>query len=182
VSTPTRRDRDWLDSLFADHHRAVLVYATRRVPAADADDVLAEVFATAWQHRERIPEPPLPWLYRTASHHVLHVYRARGRRDSLAERLAAEPSSSVTDHAEQVAQGLDDKARVARAMAALTPQDAEILRLASWEQLDTDEIAYVLGCSRAAAKVRLHRARRRIAARLEQPATTTSMTSLEVTA
>jgi RNA polymerase sigma-70 factor (ECF subfamily) len=81
-----------------------------------------------------------------------------------------------------VAQRLDDKARVAKAMAALTPQDAEILRLASWEQLDTDEIAYVLGCSRTAAKVRLHRARRRIAARLEQPTTFTSTTSLEVIA
>src|SRR4051794_29200699 len=91
VSTPTERDRGWLDALFADHHRAVLIYTARRVPAADVDDVLAEVFATAWQHKDRVPDPPLPWLYRTASHHVLHVYRARGRRDRLAQRLAAEP-------------------------------------------------------------------------------------------
>jgi RNA polymerase sigma-70 factor (ECF subfamily) len=182
VSTPTERGRDWLDALFANHHRAVLIYAARRVPVAEVDDVLAEVFATAWQHRDRVPDPPLPWLYRTASHHVLHVYRAGGRRDRLAQRLAAEPVAAVSDHAEGVAKRLDDQARVAQAMAALRPPDVEILRLASWEQLDTDEIAYVLGCSRTAAKVRLHRARRRIAARLEQPTTCTGTTSLEVIA
>ena len=160
---PPPRDRAWLEALFAAHARAVVAYAARRVQPSEVDDVLAEVFTAAWQHRERVPDPALPWLYRTASHVVLHAWRSRGRADRLAARLQAEPARHVDDHADRVAASLDDSARVLTALAALTPRDAEVLRLAAWEELDTDELAYVLGCSRTAAKVRLHRARRRFA-------------------
>lgn len=174
--TATSRDRAWLEALFDAHHAAVLAYARRRVPVDDADDVLAEVYTAAWQHRDRVPEPALPWLYRTASHHVLHTWRGRGRSDRLAARLHAQPSEAVADHADHVADQLDQNARVHRALAQLSPRDAEILRLATWEQLPTDELAYVLGCTPTAAKVRLHRARRRFAHAL-QPTSTHSLTA-----
>lgn len=174
------RDRAWLEALFAAHHRAVLAYACRRVPPDDVDDVLAEVFASAWQHRDRVPEPALPWLYRTASHHVLHTARGRGRSRRLAARLQAEPRPSVDDHADAVAAQLDNAAKVERALAALTPRDAEVLRLDAWEQLDTDELAYVLGCTRTAAKVRLHRARRRFMQALQLPDRDTPLAHREV--
>lgn len=161
------RDRAWLESLFAQHHAAVLAYARRRVPADDVDDVLAEVFSSAWQHRDRVPDPALPWLYRTASHHVLHSWRTRSRRDRLAVRLLAQPAEAVVDHADRVADQLDQDARVHRALARLSVRDAEVLRLATWEQLPTDALAYVLGCTPTAAKVRLHRARRRFAQALQ---------------
>jgi len=163
VTQPPERDRPWLDALFAAHAGSLTAYATRRVPPDDVDDVLAEVFAAAWQHRERVPDPALPWLYRTASHFVLHTWRSRDRAKRLAARLHAEPSVEVDDHANRVAAQLDDTADVLAALATLTPRDAEILRLATWEELDTDELAYVLGCNPTAAKVRLHRARRRFA-------------------
>jgi len=44
----------------------------------------------------------------------------------------------------------------------LRPADAEILRLAAWEELDTAEIATVLDISPDAAKQRLSRARKRL--------------------
>lgn len=173
MTAPPPRDRVWLEALFAAHHDAVLAYARRRVAAADADDVLAEVFTAAWQHRDRVPDPALPWLYRTASHHVLHTWRTRSRAERLASRLHAQPAHLADDHAEQVAAHLDQAARVRAALATLTPRDAEVLRLASWEQLDTDQLAYVLGCTRSAAKVRLHRARRRFAQALQPTASPT---------
>lgn len=174
MTPPPPRDRAWLEALFAAHHAAVLAYAGRRVPAPDVDDVLAEVFAAAWQHRDRVPDPPLPWLYRTASHHVLHTWRRRARAERLAARLHAEPAPVADDHADQVAAVLHQvtqTAQVEAALLTLTPRDAEVLRLAAWEQLSTEELAYVLGCSRAAAKVRLHRARRRFAHALQLPGT-----------
>jgi RNA polymerase sigma-70 factor (ECF subfamily) len=166
VTPPPSRGRAWLEALVADHSGALAAYAVRRVPSHEVDDVLAEVFAAAWQHRDRVPEPALPWLYRTASHHVLHIWRSRSRADRLATRLQAQPRAEVDDHADQVAAQLDDHAQVLAALASLTPRDAEVLRLATWEGLDTDELAYVLGCTRTAAKVRLHRARRRFASAL----------------
>jgi DNA-directed RNA polymerase specialized sigma24 family protein len=53
---------------------------------------------------------------------------------------------------------------VADALAQLSETDHEILQLSAWEDLPVPSIAQVLGCSTAAAAVRLHRARRRLAA------------------
>lgn len=45
----------------------------------------------------------------------------------------------------------------------LDEADRELLTLVAWEGLDRDQIAAMLGCSRATIRVRLHRARRRLA-------------------
>jgi RNA polymerase sigma-70 factor (ECF subfamily) len=59
---------------------------------------------------------------------------------------------------------------VRSALPRLSEDDQEILRLIGWEQLSLAEAASVLGCGMGAAKVRLHRARRRLAELLrEQP-------------
>ncbi|MFN8158761.1 MAG: sigma-70 family RNA polymerase sigma factor [Candidatus Nanopelagicales bacterium] len=158
------RDEAWLEGVFRAHHRAVLAYAARRVPD-EADDVVAEVFAAAWRHRATVPAEALPWLYRTAAHHVLHRRRSTARRSRLVGRLGGlggddAPTSSL-DPTDEVVDRLDAVARVTRVLDALPPRDAEILRLSAWEQLDVASIAYVLSISPSAVRVRLHRARRR---------------------
>ena len=162
MSTPRpegTRDRAWLEALYVSHRAQVLAYAVRRVGPDAAEDVVSEVFTAAWRHRARVPVPPLPWLYRTASNHVLHVWRGAGRRVRLSERVSglADVQAVVEDPAEH----LVSTDRALRLMERLSPRDAEVLRLAAWEQLDIPEIAYVLGCTPSAARVRLHRARRR---------------------
>jgi len=61
----------------------------------------------------------------------------------------------------------DDVTELARAVAIafvnLNAPDQEILRLAAWEQLSSAEGAAVLGCSVPAYRMRLHRARIRLA-------------------
>jgi RNA polymerase sigma-70 factor (ECF subfamily) len=57
-------------------------------------------------------------------------------------------------------------------LSKLSTADQEALRLTEWEQLSIDEAAQVLGVSRTAFKVRLHRARRRLAARLTSESAT----------
>lgn len=52
-------------------------------------------------------------------------------------------------------------------MRGLSEDDQELLRLVAWEELARDEIALVLGISRASVRVRLHRARKRLAEQLE---------------
>jgi RNA polymerase sigma-70 factor, ECF subfamily len=160
-----QRDEAWLEDVFRAHHRAVLAYAARRVPRDEADDVVAEVFAAAWRHRAHVPEEPLPWLYRTAAHHVLHRRRSTARRSRLADRLGGlggdGPLAAPVDPTDDVVARIDAAARVARVLDALPPRDAEILRLSVWEELDAASIAYVLSISPSAVRVRLHRARRR---------------------
>ena len=49
-------DDQWLTDLFGAHSRAVLAYARRRLDSAeDAEDVVVEVFATAWRRRRSCP-------------------------------------------------------------------------------------------------------------------------------
>lgn len=49
-------------------------------------------------------------------------------------------------------------------LSRLEPSDAETLRLAYWEELTTRDLAVALACSPGAARVRLHRARKRAGA------------------
>jgi RNA polymerase sigma-70 factor, ECF subfamily len=158
------RDEVWFDDLYRANHGAVLAYARRRVN--DPDDVVAEVFATAWRSRDRVPAPPLPWLYRTAGNHILHAYRAQGRRERLSVR-AAELDTVAPDPADTVAARLDTSRRVEGALERLSAADRELLRLHAWEDLAHEQLAYVLGCSTATLRVRLRRARVRFAAHLD---------------
>lgn len=66
---------------------------------------------------------------------------------------------------------------VRAALERLRPVDAEMLRLATWEELSHGEIAVIFRCSVNAVGVRLHRARQRLAVELEKD----GMTSLKVT-
>jgi len=172
MSEDAGRDSDWFEALFLECGNKVLAYATRRCPG-DADDIVAEVFATAWKYRSNVPAEPLPWLYRTAAHQIQHSHRSRSRRAALASRSAQmdEPGRDPTDIADGVIAQVDRETAVARVMADLSPRDREVLRLWAWEQLSTDEIAYVLVISSTAARVRLHRAKRRAEALLQQDPT-----------
>ncbi|MEW9547313.1 RNA polymerase sigma factor [Nonomuraea sp. NPDC050783] len=55
------------------------------------------------------------------------------------------------------------------AFDALPERDREVLALACWEGLTSEQIAKVVECTAIAARTRLHRARKRLAARLERP-------------
>lgn len=56
---------------------------------------------------------------------------------------------------------------VLRAFSRLSNADRELLSLVAWEGLTAREASRVLGTTAVAARVRLHRARRRLAAALE---------------
>ncbi len=156
------RDAAWLGHLFTAHSRAVRAYAWRRVHPDDVDDIVADVFGTAWRERARVPtERALPWLYRTAAHVISHHHRAAARRTLREQRTAA--SADTPDDTDAVA----DSLLVAAALDQLVDADAEILRLAYWEDLAPSDIAMVLGINPGSARTRLTRARGRLRAILD---------------
>jgi RNA polymerase sigma-70 factor, ECF subfamily len=61
------------------------------------------------------------------------------------------------------------------ALAALSAADRELVLLVAWDGLTAEQAAEVLGISRNALAVRLHRARRRLGA---EPATRTAFSPL----
>ncbi len=166
---PAQPDETWLTDLFGRHSAAVLAYARRRVDSAeDAEDVVVEVFATAWRRRDIVPAEALPWLYATAGNVIAHVIRSESRRTRLGARLATvRPLHDGGPNPEDaVVQANPAHDVVCAALDDLAESDAELLRLWAWEQLEPAEIAAVLGCSPGTARTRMHRARARLRAAL----------------
>ncbi|MCU0284111.1 MAG: sigma-70 family RNA polymerase sigma factor [Candidatus Nanopelagicales bacterium] len=161
----------WVTELFGRHSAAVLAYARRRLDSAeDAEDVVVEVFATAWRRRADVPDDALPWLYATAAHVIAHVLRSDARRTRLGAKLATvrpiRTDQGQVDPAEAIVEASAARGVVAAALDDLSESDAELLRLWAWEQLEPTEIAAVLGCSPGTARTRMHRAKARLRAAL----------------
>jgi len=153
---------DALDRLYADHAAAVRGYALRRTDAATADDVCAAVWSTAWRRIDHVPDDALPWLFGVARRVLANERRGRQRRWALHERLAGASGAGQAPAPE-----LPSDRRLARALAALRPADREALLLVAWEELSPQRAAAVLGVRPGTFAVRLHRARRRLAAALQ---------------
>jgi len=150
---------------FEAHHAAILAFALRRVDErATAEDIVSETFATAWRRRDDVPDPELPWLYAIAARVMANQARGSRRRTRLGARLKSEPPALGRDPAEVVG----ERDGVLAALAALPERQQEVLRLVAWEGLEPRDAAKVVGCSVAAFRVRLHRARRALAKRLAE--------------
>ncbi|MFC6510875.1 sigma-70 family RNA polymerase sigma factor [Promicromonospora citrea] len=151
------------EELFAAHARGVYRYARARLPAAEAEDVVAEVFAIAWRKGE-LPDSPRAWLLGVARRVLANQVRAQQRRAALAERARVHPAPTDPDGAALLGE-LDE---LRRALALLRPADREVIALLAAEELSTAEVAQVLGCTTATAATRVHRARRRLRAAYDQ--------------
>jgi len=150
-----------LEGLFAEHAQAVRAYALRRIDPSTADDIVSEVFVVAFRRLEEVPDEPLPWLLATARRVLANHRRAASRREVLTAQL-------IALHARVWRDEITGEPELLEALARLGERDREVLLLIAWEDLDPASAAAALGCSRATFAVRLHRARRRLAATMAQ--------------
>jgi RNA polymerase sigma-70 factor (ECF subfamily) len=153
-------DRERFEALFRQHYAAVVRYAARRLGPDAAAEVVSETFLTAWRRLDDVPEPALAWLYGTARRLAANEIRRCRRQVRLGERISREEERATSDPSDAIT----DRLRVQAALAALSLRDAEVLRLVEWEGLGPADAAEVMGCTQAALRVRLHRARRRLGA------------------
>jgi RNA polymerase sigma factor (sigma-70 family) len=156
--TATSDDLAWFTAVVREHSTALVKYFARRGPRQDAEDLAADVFATAWRRRDDVPrEAVLPWLYRTAgftlaNHRRKHVDVPVDRvPDSGEVRIGDDPELSAL---------FDDELR--GALMSVGERDRRIILLHAWEGLDGEGLAQVLGISRSGADAALSRARARL--------------------
>ena len=157
--------------LYEQHFPAVWAYAVTRVGRQAAEDVVSEVFAVAWRRHTSIPADALPWLLRVARNVAFEAYRSETRERLLETELrgwAARERVVEPDVAERVV----NRALALTALASLSESDRELLMLVAWHGLSSRQAASVLGCSRPAFFVRLHRARSRLGRALIRPVAT----------
>jgi RNA polymerase sigma-70 factor (ECF subfamily) len=147
-----------LDAWFREFGDRVLAYLLHRTDPETAQDVLQEVFVTAFRKAADVPEPPIGWLLGTARRLLANTHRGERRRGQLVLRVAGAAPRPTSD--ETIV------SPVTEALAQLSSADREVLTLSAWYELSADEAATALGCSRSAYGVRLYRARHRLADRL----------------
>ena len=139
-------------------------YLRRRVDS-DADDVLAEVFVVAWRRRRDLPEVSLrkAWLYGVARRLIRAKARSAARSSATFAAVTQQGHDGSTSDEER-------ESTVRRALDSLTAVDRDLITLTVWEGLPVAEAAFSLGMRPGAARVRLHRARKRLAANPEMSA------------
>ena len=117
-----------LEEVFRREYRRVVGVAARVLgPGGEAEDVAQEVFLSFG--RSSVPGREAGgWLSVAAAHAALNVLRARRRRASREERVAASGESAVSDVADVVL-AREERSRVREALARLPRKQAVALVL-----------------------------------------------------
>ena len=155
------------EAVFREHFAPVHRFIARRVGAALAEDLAAEVFATAYRRRAAY-QPDRgslrSWLYGIAANVVRGHWRDEQQLFELDARVARDSLGLL--RAAQFADAADERViaatlapRIAGALAALNREQREVLLLHAWADLSHEEIAVALGIAQGTARSRLSRAR-----------------------
>lgn len=162
------------EAVFREHFAPVYGFIAGRVGRALAEDLAAEVFATAYRRRAAY-QPGRgslrSWLYGIAANVVRGHWRDEQQLLELDARVARDwpgllPAAQFADAADERVIAAALAPRIAGALAALTSQQREVLLLHAWGDLSHEEIAAALGIAQGTARSRLSRARAALRAQL----------------
>ena len=142
------------EEIYAEQGDAVRAYVRRRAPEAIVDDVVSETFVICLRKIDHVPTDSLPWLYAVARKTLANERRRLAKTPPQGEQSFVEP--------QPVGDGV-----LAQAFNRLSETDREVLRLVAWEGLSLKDAATVMGCSGVTCRVRYHRAKSRLASRIE---------------
>lgn len=167
-----RGDKEAFATVFDLHKDRVYRHALRLVSNVhDAEDVTAGAFLELWRRRRAVrlvDGSVLPWLLVTATNLSRNTARSLRRYRAL---LGSLPRSAPAPDADEVALNSIEEARAAegvrKALSSLSSTDSAIITLTFWEGFSPAQAALALGISDGAARIRLHRARAKMASALE---------------
>ena len=163
-------DRDAFEELVRATYADTYTLAYRLTgDEEDARDVVQEAYLRAFKGLKRFRGEARfsTWLYRITANCAANQMnrRSRDRHDTLEEDSSLPDSRPEADPA-TMAEGRALQDRIAAALDDLPPRLRAVVVLRDVYDLPHEAIAAELGISEAAAKVRLHRARRRLRERL----------------
>ena len=170
-------DPDIFEIFYREHVEAVQRFVVRRVGDRErAADLTSEIFLAAMDsaHKYRPRRgAPRTWLLGIARTRVANESRQRDRQRAGEGRLRGSALLDEDDAARLDAR-IDAAARsrqLYRAMDRLPRSERTILELVAIDELSLEEAAAAAGMHSATARVRLHRARRKLRTELETAAT-----------
>jgi RNA polymerase sigma-70 factor (ECF subfamily) len=152
------------EALFARYEPRVARFLAQVVRDREAaGDLLQETFLTAYRERAALAAHPNPeaWLLRTARHRALAHLRRQRRRQAVLERLGRRPRPAVDEPA-----ALSDLQDLLE--RTLSPEDRLLVVVRYVHDLDASLLGEIFELSPEAVRQRLSRARRRLAAGLDE--------------
>lgn len=159
---PSPDDDKRFTRIYEDTSRDLLAFLLRRCATAeDAADCLAESYRIAWEARTRIPtgDEVRPWLFGIARNIARQTHKGETRRTATSSALAAAAERWYTP-------STPEDSALAAALSELSPIDQEIITMIAADGLPPREVAAMLGLSPNAVRIRAHRARAKLRARL----------------
>jgi len=148
------------EALYERHARAVYRFAlSLSGNHAVAEDVTSETFVRVWSARERLDLSTVVGYLMTIARRLYLEQLGRDRRQGAIDRDPEDASPGP--HAQ--AEGRAELGAVLADLQALAEPDRAALLMRAEDQMAYEEIAAALGTSPGAAKVKVHRARRRLA-------------------
>jgi RNA polymerase sigma factor (sigma-70 family) len=175
IMARSARDPEIFAVLYDRHAAALHRYVARRLGDEAADDLVAETFLAAFRKRARFDpaaRDARPWLYGIASNLIGKHTRSEVRMLRAYARTGTDPvlTPSAVTPGEGILARVDSSAaapELARALAALSAGDREVLLLTAWADLSYAEAATALAIPVGTVRSRLNRARRKLRAALE---------------
>ena len=168
-------DPEAFEAFYRENVEGVQRFVARRVDDRErAADLTAEIFLaaiTAAHTYDRRLGPPQAWLYGIARVTVAADRRSRGRERAGMQRVRGSALIGDDDIAAMDAR-IDAEARsreLYAAMGRLAEGERAVLELVVLDGLSVSEAAAAAGVRPVTARVRLHRARRKLRAALEGP-------------
>lgn len=143
--------------------------ADRLLPGAEAEEAVQEALIRAWTRRHscRSPERPLPWMLEITRNEARRLLTRQTRRQYFGDGHLGIGEPDVEDDALASA---TTRVTVEQALAHLGAGDQRVLQLRYADDLTQADVARRLGIPEGTVKVRLHRARQRLRAILEDAA------------
>jgi RNA polymerase sigma-70 factor, ECF subfamily len=156
-------DKDAMRILFARHNVKVFRFLARLVgDAANAEDLVSEVFLEAWRQAARFEarSQVATWLLGIARHKALSALR---RRPSEAPDDALESIEDTADNPEVALQNRNTGAILRDCLQQLSSAHREIIDLIYYHGRTIDDAAQITGVPQNTVKTRMFHARKRIA-------------------
>ena len=167
-SGPIEAPADFADA-FREHFAPVYRFIARRVGTGLAEDLAAEAFATAYRRRasyDPVRGSVRSWLFGIAANVLRGHWRDEQELLELDARLTSDGTRSFDTDADSRVAAAALMPRIAGALAALNPEQRDVLLLHAWADLSHEEIAAALGIANGTARSRLSRARAALRAQL----------------
>jgi RNA polymerase sigma-70 factor, ECF subfamily len=155
-------------ALFERYHDRIYRYVLRMVKnSAEAEDLTQDTFLRAYDRQNTLRDPLAVrgWLYQIATHLCLDRLRQRKQQVSMdSEEGAAQvaPIASGSPSSAEIAEREETSACVQRCLDFLPDKYRAVILLHEAHSLTAAELAELLGVTVTTAKIRLHRARRKL--------------------